>query len=94
MKFLLGIKAKLWALGGVVLAVLAAIGRMKMLEHQRDKARARAKVAEAERDLERDHAAISKEIRSKRREKRKEAVDQVMAGKVPDALGSGINDWS
>lgn len=93
MKFLLGLKANLWGIGGVILAALVTFGNMKRLEYQRDKARAKAKVAEAERDLERDHAKISKQIRSKRREKRKEAVEQVMAGKVPDALGSGINDW-
>ncbi len=93
MSFLFSLKAKLWALGGVLLAILAAIGRMKMLEHQRDKARARAKVAEAERDQERDHAAIAKQIRAERKQHRAEAVEQVMAGNVPDSLGGGINEW-
>jgi len=93
MKFLLGLKAKAWALGGIILGVLAVVARMQMLEHQRDKAQARAKVAEAERDQERDHAAIKKDIRRKRRENRKKAVEQVMAGKVPDAIGRDINDW-
>lgn len=94
MSFLFNIKAKLWAIGGGILAILAVIGRMKMLEHQRDKARARAKVAESERDQERDHAAIAKEVRAKRKERRAEAVEQVLAGNVPDTLGDNINDWS
>ncbi len=94
MSWLLGLKAKAWALGALVIAGLGMLLRLRQLEYQRDKARARAKVAEAERDQERDHAVIAKQVRRQRREKRKEAVEQVMAGEVPDVLGSGINDWN
>ncbi len=93
MGFLLGLKAKAWAFGGLILAGLVAYGKIKSLEHQRDKARARVKVAEAERDQVKSNTAIADMTRKQRREQRKKAVDQILAGEVPDALGADLNNF-
>lgn len=93
MSFLLGLKAKAWALGGLILAALAFIARMKMLENQRDKARARVKVAELERDQVKSNTVIATTTRKERRVQRKKAVEQILEGKVPDALGADLNNF-
>lgn len=93
MGFLLGLKAKMWALGAGLLALAAMLAKMRMLEHQRDKANARAVVAEAERDQIKSNTEIADMTRSERREQRKKAVEQIAAGKVPSTLGADLNNF-
>lgn len=92
MSWLFALKARAWAIGGFLLAVVAVLARLQLLEHQRDKARARVKVAKAEANMARNNERIAATTRSERRATREQAVQEIMAGKVPDSLGSGIND--
>ena len=93
MGFFSGLQAKLYALGGLLLAVAVTYLRIKQLESQRDAARRKAKVFKAQRDQERSNAAIDKHIRIERNEANKKARQDIRNGKVPDSLGADINDF-
>lgn len=82
------LKAKRWAwlIGAAVLAVLAAIVRIKTLEYQRDRARYRAEHAEAQLDWHADVAEADSEISNEYSELRERAEADKEAGKVPENL--------
>lgn len=73
MGLLLKLKAYAWAIGAALLAALAFIGRLKTLEHQRDKARQRANVAEAKVHINK----VEKEIKKKEEKKLSSSLEEV-----------------
>lgn len=77
MMFLASLKAKLWIVAGVVLAILAAVTRMKVLEHQRDKARKEAKVAKAGLERKAETEERETEINQKWSEWEREANENI-----------------
>jgi len=93
MGFLLKLKAGAWALGAAAFAFLGLFIKLKFVEHQRDKANARAVVAEAERDQVNSNVEIANTTRKERREQRKKAVEQIAAGEVPRTLGADLSDF-
>ncbi len=94
MGFLLKMKAGAWALGAALLAFAGLFLKLKFVEHQRDKANARAVVAEAERDQIKSNVTIAKTTRKERSEQRKKAVEKIAAGEVPATMSDDINDWT
>ncbi len=93
MAFLFKLKAGAWALGAAALAFLAMFIKLKVVEVQRDKANARAVVAEAERDQVKSNVEIATTTRSERRVQRKKAVEQIAAGEVPRTLGADLSNF-
>ena len=93
MGFFSGLQAKLYALGGLLLAAAVIYLRIKQLEDQRDAARRKAKVFKAQRDQERSNAAIDKQITSDRNAANKKARQDIRDGKVPDSLGADLNKF-
>ena len=93
MGFLSGLQAKLYALGGLLLAAAVAYLRIKQLEGQRDKAREKARIFEAQRDQERSNSAIDKQLRTDRNAANKKARQDIRDGKVPDSLGVDLNKF-
>jgi len=93
MGFLFKLKAGAWALGAAVLAFAGLFIKLKFVEHQRDKANARAVVAEAERDQLNSNVEIATTTRKERREQRKQAVEQIAAGEVPRTLGADLSNF-
>ena len=93
MGFFSGLQAKLYALGGLLLAAAVTYLRIKQLEGQRDAARRKAKVFKAQRDQERSNAAIDKQITIDRNAANKKARQDIRDGKVPDSLGPDLNKF-
>lgn len=93
MGFLLKLKSGAWALGAAALAFAGLFIKLKFVKHQRDKANARAVVAEAERDQVRSNVKIADTTRRERREQRKRAVETIAAGRVPSTLGADLSDF-
>lgn len=90
--WLAGLKPKLWALLGAVLAFLALILRNRHLEYQRDKARHRAKSAEAQIQFETDVDEADSEISAEYSDLRERAREDRKNGQVPDHLRDS-NSW-
>ncbi len=88
-----GLGPKLYGLGAALLALLAMFTKLKFVEHQRDKANARAVVAEAERDQIKSNTGIAKLTRDERSVQRKKAVEKIAEGGVPATLGDDLNKW-
>jgi len=93
MGFFAGFQAKLYAFGGLLLAAAVAWLRIKQLEGQRDKARRKAKIFEAQRDQERSNSGIDKQLRTDRNVANKKARQDIRDGKVPDSLGADLSDF-
>ncbi len=93
MGFLFKLKAGAWALGAAALAFAGIFIKLKFVENQRDKANARAVVAEAEVGQIRSNVEIATTTRKERREQRKQAVDQIAAGEVPRTLGADLANF-
>ena len=93
MGFLFKLKAGAWAIGAAALAFAGLFIKLKFITHQRDKANARAVVAEAERDQVKSNVEIALTTRKERREQRKKAVEQIAAGKVPATLGADLSHF-
>ena len=93
MGFLLKLKAGAWALGAAALAFAGLFIKLKFVEHQRDKANARAVVAEAERDQVKSNTGIAKLTRTERSAQRKKAINKIAEGGVPATLGDDLNKW-
>ncbi len=93
MGFLLKAKATTWAIGAALLAFAGMFIKLKFVEHQRDKANARAVVAEAERDQVNSNVEIATTTRKERRVQRKKAVEQIAAGEVPRTLGADLANF-
>lgn len=89
MAFLLKLKAYAWWLGAAILSILAVIGRLKMLEHQRDKARHRAHTAEARVHINK----VEKEIEKKEKESLQASLKEVEE-KVKEKEFEGLDNLS
>lgn len=73
----LSIKAKLVAAGGLLLAVLAAVLRMKMLKQQRDKAKDVAETLRARAHVQNVHSQIKREEEKNLHSRRVEILKEI-----------------
>ena len=93
MSFLLGLKAKAIATGVVLLTIAGFLLRLKVVTHQRDRARVAQKTAETQRDQVKDQSKLDRDIRDKRAVKRRQTIKEVEQGEVPNTLSDDLNTW-
>lgn len=86
LKFFTGIGPKLWALGAAILGGIYAVIRIRSLEYQRDKARHRAKSAEAQVEFEVKADEAEAEIRSEHSDLRERLEQDKLTGAWPENL--------
>ena len=86
MSFLLTLKSKLLALGGFILAVLTVVLRMNMLKDQRDKAREKAKIAQAQAVAAKKTLQEDEKIDQQVDEQRKKSNEAIDNGEMPDNI--------
>lgn len=87
------IRSKLWLIGAALLAALAAVVRIKTLQHQRDRARYRAEHAEAQLDFRADVAEADAEIETDADSRNQEIADSIESGKPIESLSKPNDDW-
>ena len=82
-----------WLTLGISLVNAGFLLRLKMVTHQRDRARAAQKVAETQRDQGKDQSKLDRDIRDKRAVKRRQTIKEVEQGEVPSTLSDDLNTW-
>ena len=93
MSFLLGLKAKAIGIGVVLLTIAGFLLRLKVVTHQRDRARVAQKTAETQRDQVKDQSKLDRDIRDKRAVKRRQTIKEGEQGEVPNTLSDDLNTW-
>ena len=86
-------KAKLIALGGLVMSVLAFFLRMQVLKNQRDKARHTARIMTAQVNRDAQVEKVRKAVAKAKREDLKLAKEQLERGDEITSLSDDINSW-
>ena len=94
LSLLVSLKSKLWWIGSVVLAVLAAVVRMQSLKNARDKARVEADTLKATVHVQRVNNQIKKKERKKlsvEKAKIKEEIEKIERGEKSEGIDSLSN---